>query len=162
MAGSGLSVREKCDKIWQFRLENAGAKPRQKSDDAEEAQLGRFLDKLRRREKGDLGEGTKPSQKKLSSADKEYLRNTLVEPMPTATTAAVTGAGAHAAPGAAAARNIGVKVLEWQASQGCQHIPNRYSHDLHEKKLGKRFEDVLRRRCCAIGIWPCQQQLSAD
>ena len=79
-----------CDQIWQFRLANAGAKPRQKSDDAEEAQLGRFLDKLTRREKGDLGEGTHPSQKKLSSADKEYLRNTLVEPMPTATTAATT------------------------------------------------------------------------
>ena len=52
MAGSDLVVREKCDKIWQFRLENAGAKPRRRSDDAEEAQLGRFLDI------GDIGEGT--------------------------------------------------------------------------------------------------------
>ena len=36
-------IREKCDQIWQFRLENAGAKPTRTSDDAEEAQLGRFL-----------------------------------------------------------------------------------------------------------------------
>ena len=33
---------------------------------------------------------------------------------------------------------------------------------MHEKKLGKRFQDVLRRRYGAIGKRPCQQQLSAD
>ena len=33
---------------------------------------------------------------------------------------------------------------------------------MHEKTLGKRFDDVLRRRYCAIGEKPCQQQLSAD
>ena len=94
--------------------------------------------------------------------DKEYLRNTLVEPIPTATTAWVTGAGAHAAPGASTARKVGEKVLEWQVSQGCQCIPKRNSHDEHEKKLAKSFEDVLRRRYGAIGEKPCQQQLSAD
>ena len=60
------------------------------------------------------------------------------------------------------ARKIGEEVLAWQALQGCQCIPNRRSHDGHEKTLGKRFHDVLRRRYCAIGVWPCQQQLSAD
>ena len=33
---------------------------------------------------------------------------------------------------------------------------------MHEKTLGKRFHDVLRRRYGAIGDRPCQQQLSAD
>ena len=33
---------------------------------------------------------------------------------------------------------------------------------MHEKTLAKRFEDVLRRRYCAIGKKPCQQQLSVD
>ena len=33
---------------------------------------------------------------------------------------------------------------------------------MHEKTLAKRFEDVLRRRYCAIGKKPCQQQLSGD
>ena len=151
--------RHECDHIWQFRLENAGALPRQKSDDAEEASLGRLLARLRIRAEKPLGEGTKPSQKKLSSADKEYLRNTLVEPMPTATTAGVAGAGAHAAPGASTARKLGEKVLAWQAAQRCQRIPKPRGN---EKSLGKSFQDVLRRRYCAIGEKPCQQQLSAD
>ena len=60
------------------------------------------------------------------------------------------------------AGKIGEEVLAWQALQGCQRIPNRRSHDVHEKTLAKRFEDVLRRRYCAIGQWQCQQQLSAD
>ena len=94
--------------------------------------------------------------------DKEYLRNTLVEPMPTATTAGVAGAGAHAAPGASLARKIGEEVLAWQALQGCQRIPNPRSHDEHEKKLAMRFEHVLRRRYRAIGVSPCHQQLSGD
>ena len=59
-------------------------------------------------------------------------------------------------------RKIGEKVLEWQVSQGCQRIPTRNSHDEHEKKLAKSFQDVLRRRYGAIGEKPCQQQLSAD
>ena len=59
-------------------------------------------------------------------------------------------------------RKIGEEVLAWQASQGCQCTPNRRSYDVYEKTLGKRFHDVLRRRYCAIGVWPCQQQLSAD
>ena len=78
--------RQQCDQIWQFRLENDGAKPREKSDDAEEAKLGRRLTRLLMRERHDIGKGTRPCEKQLSSADKEYLRNTLVEPMPTATT----------------------------------------------------------------------------
>ena len=60
------------------------------------------------------------------------------------------------------ARKIGEDVLAWQALWGCQRIPNRRSQDEYEKKLGKRFEDVLRRRYCAIGDRPCQQKLSAD
>ena len=59
-------------------------------------------------------------------------------------------------------RMICEEVLAWQASQGCQRIPNPRSHDEYEKKLGKRFEDMLRRRYCAIGKKPCQQQLSVD
>ena len=98
----------------------------------------------------------------VQAGDKEYLRNTLVEPMPTATTAGVTGAGAHAAPGASRARKLGEKVLAWQASQGCQRIPDPKSLDEHEKSLGKSFEDVLRRRDKAIGTYPSRQQLSAD
>ena len=98
----------------------------------------------------------------VQAGDKEYLRNTLVEPMPTATTAGAAGAGAHAASGASTARKIGEKVLEWQVSQGCQRIPKRNSHDEQEKKLAKSFQDVLRRRYGAIGEKPCQQQLSAD
>ena len=94
--------------------------------------------------------------------DKEHLRNTLVEPMPTATTAGVAGAGAYAAAGASTVRKIGEKVLKWQASQGCQRIPNPRSLDEHERSLGKSFQDVLRRRYGAIGEKPCQQQLSAD
>ena len=82
--------------------------------------------------------------------------------MPTATTAGVAGAGAHAAHRASTARKIGEKVLKWQASQGCQRIPTRNSHDEHEKKLAKSFQDVLRRRYGAIGEKSCQQQLSAD
>ncbi len=54
------------------------------------------------------------------------------------------------------------EVLAWQALQGCQRIPNRYSHDVHEKKLGYRFENVLRRRYRAIGGRPCKQQLSGE
>ena len=145
MAGSDLAVRGKCDQIWQFRLENAGAKPRRRSDDAEEAQLGRFLDRLLMRAKGDIGEGRWPSDKELRSADKDYLRNTLVEPMPTATTAGVAGVGAHAAPGASTARKIGEKVLKWQASQGCQRIPKPRSLDKDERTLGQSFEAVLTR-----------------
>ena len=60
------------------------------------------------------------------------------------------------------AKTIGKEVLAWQTWQGCQRIPNRYSGDGHEKKLARRFEDVLRRRCCAIGDYPCQRQLNAD
>ena len=60
------------------------------------------------------------------------------------------------------ARKIGVDVLAWQALQCCQRIPNRRSQDENEKKLGKRFEDVLRRRYCAIDNRLCQQKLSAD
>ena len=60
------------------------------------------------------------------------------------------------------ARKIGEDVLAWQALHGCQRIPNRRSQDEDEKKLGKRFEDVLRRRYCAIGDRPCQQKLSAN
>ena len=59
-------------------------------------------------------------------------------------------------------RMICEEVLAWQALQGCQRIPNRRSHDVHEKTLAKRFEDVLRRRYCDIGDKPCQQLLSAD
>ena len=105
----------------------------------------------------------------VQAGDKEYLRNTLVEPMPTATTTGVAGAGAHAAPKArgrpplgSTARKKGEKVLKWQASQGCHRIPNGRSLDVHEKSLGKSFQDVLRRRYGAIGKRPCQQQLSAD
>ena len=98
----------------------------------------------------------------VQAGDKEYLRNTLVEPMPTATTAGVAGAGAHAAHRAPTARKIGEKVLKWQASQGCHRIPNPRSLDKYEKSLGKSFQDVLRRRYGAIGEKPCQQQLSAD
>ena len=98
----------------------------------------------------------------VQAGDKEYLRITLAEPMPTATTARVAGAGAHAAPGASLARKIGEEVLEWQVLQGCERIPNRSSGDEYEKKLRKRFDDVLRRRYCAIGKKPCQQQLSVD
>ena len=145
-------IREKCDQIWQFRMANAGAKPRRRSDDAEEAQLGRFLDKLRMRAKGNIGEGRCSSDKELSSADKDYLRNTLVEPMPTASTAGVTGAGAHAEPKASTAREIGEKVLQWQASQGCQRIPNARSHNEIEKKLGRHFDNVLRRRYCTKAV----------
>ena len=61
-----------------------------------------------------------------------------------------------------AARKIGKEVLAWQALQGCQRIPYAKSHDKHEKKLGKSFQDVLRRRYRAIGVLPCRQQLSAD
>ena len=94
--------------------------------------------------------------------DKEHLRNTLVEPMPTATTAGVAGAGAYAAAGTSTVRKIGEKVMKWQASQGCQRIPNPRSLDEYERSLGKSFQDVLRRRYGAIGEKPCQQQLSAD
>ena len=80
----------------------------------------------------------------VHAGDKEYLRNTLIEPMPTATTAGVAGAGAHAASGASTARKIGEEVLKWQASQGCHRIPNPRNHDEFEKKLGEK---------------PCQQQL---
>ena len=59
-------------------------------------------------------------------------------------------------------RMICEEVLAWQALRGCQRIPNPRSHDEFEKKLGKCFEDVLRRRYGAIGEKPCQQQLSAD
>ena len=60
------------------------------------------------------------------------------------------------------ARKIGEEVLAWQALQDCQCLPNRSSHDVYEKTLAKRFDDVLRRRYCAIGDRPCQQKLSAD
>ena len=95
----------------------------------------------------------------VQAGDKEYLRNTLVEPMPAATTAGVCG---RTYLRVATPRKIGEEVLAWQALQGCQRIPNRRSDDGHEKTLGKRFHDVLRRRYCAIGVWPCQQQLGAD
>ena len=95
----------------------------------------------------------------VQAGDKEYLRNTLVEPMPTATTAGVCG---RTYLRVATSRKIGEEVLVWQALQDCQRIPNRRSHDLHEKTLAKRFEDVLRRRYGDIGDRPCQQQLSAD
>ena len=62
----------------------------------------------------------------------------------------------------ATTRKIGEEVLAWQASRGCQHIPNPKSRNDRERLLGKRFCDVLRRRSCAIGDKPCQQQLSAD
>ena len=61
-----------------------------------------------------------------------------------------------------AAKTIGTEVLAWQTSHGCRHIPNRYNGDGYEKKLAKRFEDVLRRRYCTIGGYPCQRQLNAD
>ena len=79
-----------------------------------------------------------------------------------ATTAGVIGAGAHAALGASTVRKICEKVLKWQASQGCQRIPNPRSLDEQEKLLGKSFQDALRRRYGTIGEKPCQQQLSAD
>ena len=104
--------RQQCDEIWQFRLEHGGALPRQRSEDLEEKSLGQKLNRLQMRERGGIGRKKYPCEKQLSSADKEYLRNTLVEPMPTATTAGVAGAGAHAAPGASTARKIGEKVLE--------------------------------------------------
>ena len=63
---------------------------------------------------------------------------------------------------ASLARKIGEEVLEWQALHGCERIPNRSSGDEYEKKLRKRLDDVLRRRYCAIGKKPCQQQLSVD
>ena len=106
------------------------------------------------RERGDIGRKKHICEKQLCSTDKEYLRNTLVEQMPSA--------GAYAASGASTVRKIGEEVLKWQASQGCQRIPNPRSLDDHEKSLGKRFQDVLRRRYCAIGVFPSQQQLRAD
>ena len=79
----------------------------------------------------------------VQAGDKEYLRNTLAEPMPAATSAGVTGAGTHAAPGASTARRICEE----------ERIPNPRSHDEYEKKLGYRFANVLRRRYRAIGVW---------
>ena len=101
----------------------------------------------------------KPLGKQSSSADQEDLHNTLVQPMRSATTAGVCGRTYSVTE---TPRKIGEEVLAWQASQGCQHIPNRRSLDIDEKKLAKRFEDVLRRRYCDIGERPCQRQLSAD
>ena len=109
-----------------------------------------------------IDNGKKPCEKQLSSAGKEYLRNTLGELMPTVTVAGVAGVGAHAAPGALTTRKICEKVLKWQAAQGCHRIPNPRSLDLYEKSLGKSFQDVVRRRYGAIGKRPCQRQLSAD
>ena len=57
---------------------------------------------------------------------------------------------------------IGEEVLAWQALQGYQRAPDPRSADKHEQLLGKRFDDVLRRQYQAIGVKPCQRQLSRD
>ena len=70
--------RPACDQIWQFRLANAGAKPNWKSDNAEEASLGRLLARVLIR--------VCRRKKQLSSGDVVYLRNTLNKPISTETT----------------------------------------------------------------------------
>ena len=76
-----MQPREQCDRIWQFRLAHSGARPRCNSNDAEERRCAGFLRKLLIRRDKCVGEGRKPSEKRLTAEDAAYLDDTLREPM---------------------------------------------------------------------------------
>ena len=121
-------------------------------DDREESRLAQLFARL-------LIRGMRPSDTQLSSTDKAYLRNTLVNRW--GCWGGSVGADAASA-AATSGYEMALKVLEWQASQDSEHLPSRYSDDEEEKKLARSFQDVRRRRFGAIGEKPSQQQLSAD
>ena len=52
------------------------------------------------------------------------------------------------------------EVLAWQRRIHNRRIPNRYSRDVKERKLGSRFAKVLLRRDKAVGKEPSRSQLS--
>ena len=76
-----MQPREQCDWIWQFRLAHSGAIPKRDSNDAEERRCAEFLRKLLMRRDKCVGEGRKPSDKRLTADEAAYLDDTLREPM---------------------------------------------------------------------------------
>ena len=151
-AKSGKEVRSRRDKVRKPLDKHLEPKQKHMSREAYDEEIERLLD-------ADDYVGAEQLKATYEMQVEGSRCNTLGEPMPSATTAGVCG---RTYLRIATPRNIGEEVLAWQASQGCQRRPNRRSDDEYEKKLGKRFHDVLRRRYCAIGDRPCQQLLSVD
>ena len=121
--------REVCDRIWKFRLANTGKIPLRNSDDPEESRLAQALAKLRMRAHGDIGAGTYPSMKQLTSDDADYLRNTLDKPCE----ASVSDPSDHAA---SKVREQCDQIWAFRLAHGGA-IPRQRSDDAEEAKLGR-------------------------